>query len=79
MSRKKKHKKSGSKKKLPIEYIFLATALFQLIEILIKVCICPIRQSIERIEKSISNKEESIRQWCSVTEKERHKVLGDKF
>lgn len=35
-------------------------------------------QSIERIEKFISNEEESTRQWCSVKEKERHKVPGDK-
>ncbi|MCI9418189.1 MAG: hypothetical protein HFI82_12440 [Eubacterium sp.] len=77
MSRKKKHKKSD--KNLALQTIVLITALLELIEILLKVRICSIKQSIERIEKSISNKEDSTREWCSVTEKELHKVLRDKF
>ena len=37
MSKKKKHKKSESKKQLPTEYILLAIAILQLIEILMEI------------------------------------------
>ena len=37
MGKKKKHKKSGSKKQLPTEYILFATALIELIEILMEI------------------------------------------